>query len=518
MKAGDPATFCFSMAFTPNPHGTDDRATADERDSWGNFTIWAGGENLCAHIEQGEELQATHWYMISLMEWLADNWDPLLHEERLPFLSRGVSAADSLSKSRQPPVSLKQIDEFEWLDAWSEWWKRHSMRAAREGGLFPDIYLRRYRDRLEISTGAEPLPGIPQEFRFLSPNRSYYADPMRSAEIMYQVLSAAAVELRRRLPQSARVEALAGAIADLRMPAHESGRMAWIAGIGDRYSGIESAVRDALATVDSRVRRMITDARPASPLVVVGSAYARLLYGAAAPAIEPSDVVALTRQIVENYVDDASQWLAQLNLPLDAADFAQLSPGEQGSRLGEKACELLDATSGGWVDIQSVLRAADIKIEEISLSDVELRAVSVFGPTQRPRIILNGNTRWAQSSGARRFTLAHELCHLILDREYGDELAIASGPWAPAAIEQRANAFAAAFLMPTWLLREGLANANAPADDPETIRSVSAGLRVSVSSLVDRLYNLDELTSDERIQLRLWPPQTGQVDEPGSRS
>jgi Zn-dependent peptidase ImmA (M78 family) len=94
-------------------------------------------------------------------------------------------------------------------------------------------------------------------------------------------------------------------------------------------------------------------------------------------------------------------------------------------------------------------------------------------------------------------------------------LAIASGPWAPAAIEQRANAFAAAFLMPTWLLREELANANAPADDPETIRSVSAELRVSLSSLVDRLYNLGELTSDERIQLRLWPPQTSRGDELG---
>jgi Zn-dependent peptidase ImmA (M78 family) len=149
----------------------------------------------------------------------------------------------------------------------------------------------------------------------------------------------------------------------------------------------------------------------------------------------------------------------------------------------------------------------DIALSDIKLSDAELRAVSVFGPTQRPHIFLNNKTRWAQSPGAKRFTLAHELCHLILDREYGDELAIASGPWAPLAIEQRAKAFAAAFLMPTWLLRDELANANAAADDPETIRSVSTKLRVSVSSLVDRLYNLGELTSDERFHLRpVWPP------------
>jgi Zn-dependent peptidase ImmA (M78 family) len=90
----------------------------------------------------------------------------------------------------------------------------------------------------------------------------------------------------------------------------------------------------------------------------------------------------------------------------------------------------------------------------------------------------------------------------LLDREYGDELAIASGPWAPLAIEQRANAFAAAFLMPTWLLRGALSDASAPADDSDTIRSVSARLRVSASSLIDRLYNLGEITFEDRIRLR----------------
>jgi Zn-dependent peptidase ImmA (M78 family) len=105
---------------------------------------------------------------------------------------------------------------------------------------------------------------------------------------------------------------------------------------------------------------------------------------------------------------------------------------------------------------------------------------------------------------------AHELCHLIFDREHGDELAIATGPWAPLGIEQRANAFAAAFLMPTWLLRDALAAADAPADDPEAIRSVSAQLRVSASSLIDRLCDMDEITFDDRIRLRtVWLSREG---------
>jgi Zn-dependent peptidase ImmA (M78 family) len=508
MKAGDPTAFCLSVAFMPNPDGADDRADADERDSWGNFALWAGGENLCAHIEQGEEIQAAHWYMLPLLEWLADNWDPLLHEERLPLRNAGASAAESLTKTRLPPVTLKEVDDFEWMDSWSEWWTRHSIRAAREGGLFPDIYLRRYRDRLEISTGAEPLPGIPSDFRFLAPNRSYNADLTSAADAVYQVLSAAVQELRRRLPFSSRVAALAEKTADLTSLTAEPRRMAWLAGIGERYSQVAHAVGNVLSTADARVRQAIIGSPSSSPLVVVGSAYARLLYGAVSPTTGLDDVMLMTRSIIDNYVDDATPWLSELDLPLDAADIGQLSPGEQGSRLGEKACELLGTDGGGWVDIKSILESLDIARTDIELSDAELRAVSVFGSTQRPHIFLNKKTRWAQSNAAKRFTLAHELCHLLLDREYGDELAIASGPWAPVAIEQRANAFAAAFLMPTWLLRHELTKANAPADDLGTIQSVSSSLRVSVSSLVDRLYNLGELTSDERFHLRsVWPQE-----------
>jgi hypothetical protein len=68
MQAGDPTIFAFGLAFLPNPDGADDRATPEERESWGAFSVWANGENLCAHIEQGEVLDSAHWYMLPLIE------------------------------------------------------------------------------------------------------------------------------------------------------------------------------------------------------------------------------------------------------------------------------------------------------------------------------------------------------------------------------------------------------------------------------------------------------------------
>jgi Zn-dependent peptidase ImmA (M78 family) len=519
MQAGNPTAFAFRLAFLPNPHGEDDRATPEERESWGAFAIWANGENLCAHIEQGEILDSAHWYMLPLIEWFIDNWDPLLHEERLPLINTGLSAAESLSRTRRPPLSLKDVDEFAWMDTWSAWWDRHCLRAGREGGLFPDLHIRRYRDALELSTGSELIQDISDEYVFLTPNRSYYAEPAATADTLFGVLDAAIRELQRRVPQSQHLEQLRSRLADLASPDRKTIRMAWLAGLGDeidKYRHIAREVDNVLAGAAPEVREQLTGTRRTTPLVVEGSAYARLLYGAISPATQLSDVVQLTRLIVENYVPDASRWLSQLDLSLELGDVRQLTPGEQGSRLGERASELLGEDGSGWIDVERVVKNLNITISEIDLSDPEVRAVSVFGPTQRPHVFNNSGTRWGQSPSVRRFTLAHELCHLLLDREYGDELAIATGPWAPVAVEQRANAFAAAFLMPTWLLRNALAGATAPADDPNTIRSVSTGLRVSASSLIDRLYNLGEITFDDRIRLRsVWLPERDAEDRRG---
>lgn len=506
MQAGDPATFAFRLAFLRNPHGDEDRAATEERESWGSFAVWTQGENLCAHLEQGEVIGAAHWYMLPLIEWLADNWDALLHEERLPLSNVGLSSAESLSFTKTPLPSLKEIDEFAWLDTWAAWWSRHSVRACREGGLFPDLYLRRYRDVLELSTGAESLPGVSEEHIFLTPNRRYEVGLLEASEAIHGVLTGAVQELRRRLPDSARIGRLVAAVEGLASPDRQARRMAWLTGFGESmesYASVAQQVDKVLESAPEEVRERLVSTRRSTPLVVAGSAYARLMFGALSPTTTATDVAQLTHLLLENYVTDATPWLSSLNLPLDLGEIRQWPPGEQGSLLGEQACELLAVESSGWVDIDTVLSSLHVFVTRINLEDEDIRAVSVFGPTQRPHIFCNRRTRWGTSGAVERFTLAHELCHLLLDREYGDELAVASGPWAPVAIEQRANAFAAAFLMPTWLLRDALASTGWTVEDPGVIKGIAGTLRVSVSSLIDRLHNLGAVTFDDRLRLRL---------------
>lgn len=509
LQVGDPARLAVSIAFSANPEGDHDAATVEEGLSWGSLRLWIDGENLCAHHELGQIVEDCHWYLLPLLEWFADNWNALTHEERPPLQNSGVSAAEALAKSKQPPLSLKDVDEFGWMADWAAWWQRHNLRAARQGGVLPDVYIRRYRDQLEFSVGAEALPGVPREYSFLVRNRMYRLQVEEVTNLLHEVLTAATNELRRRLPESGRFLALKAKLQDLTdADGHRLRRLALLSGFREDEEGFEAlaaAVDQAFVGVDDDISASILSSQRDSRLALVGSPYARLLYGALSPTTEAADVLILAAALLANYqprpTSDSLE--APKNALLEAAaDVANLSPGRQGSDLGELACELLGSPENNWVDVEGVLARLEIRVEALGLSDSHLRAVSVFGPTQPPAVYTNSGFAWGTAAHVTRMTLAHELCHLLIDRELGDELSVASGPWAPAGIEQRANAFAAAFLLPTWLLRDAIAAHDSNMTSRQDLQTLCDQFRVGIGTLVDRLFTLGELTSDERFRLQ----------------
>ena len=94
-----------------------------------------------------------------------------------------------------------------------------------------------------------------------------------------------------------------------------------------------------------------------------------------------------------------------------------------------------------------------------------------------------------------------DTCHLLFDRSHAQKLAIASGPWAPEAIERRANAFAAMFLMPTELVAAAVADVPDPIGDLAGITAVADVLRVSRHAATEHLYNLTLMSESDRDEL-----------------
>lgn len=209
--AGDTDRFAVRMTFTSDPdqgQGIDPDAST----SWGGFQLWVKGRNLCTHQEAGGRMESVHWYLLPLLEWLVAQWDTLMHEEeRLPLKSHAATAWEALRETRSPPPEIEPDEKrvSQWESAWQRWWHRHSIRAAREGGLFPDVVIRRAGDEIEISWGNGPTQGTPSHFAFdiAAPGCAGFR-PTDVTEPLYKVLSGAAKYLESRAPASERLESL----------------------------------------------------------------------------------------------------------------------------------------------------------------------------------------------------------------------------------------------------------------------------------------------------------------------
>jgi len=124
---------------------------------------------------------------------------------------------------------------------------------------------------------------------------------------------------------------------------------------------------------------------------------------------------------------------------------------EQGYVLArELRADLPGGSRADRLDIRGVLEALGVAVETVRLPvDAEsVDAVAVWGPRHGPAVLLNERGIHARSAVGSGATLAHELCHLLVDRDGALPLADVLGGRAAVLVERRANAFAAELLMP----------------------------------------------------------------------
>ena len=520
--AGDTSVFALKLAFTSDPdegRGIDPETGA----SWGSFQIWVRGRNLCAHREAGERIDSVHWYLLALLEWFALNWDPLLHEERLPAKNAGDTAWESLWATRFPPPAVEgdAHKASAWESAWQAWWSRHALLAAREGGLFPDVVFRRLRDRVEVSWGSTRSAGMPDHYQFTESERGCaLLLPSAVAEPLHDVLSEAGKYLSSSLPDSKRIGALNRKLRSLNAAGKAGNearerRLAWLAGLGTTGRGVQAGWRRATGSLSNlpgltaKPRRALLEAEQ-TPLVVTGSCQAAFMFGSLAPDVKARDVRELARATIDLYAPEGETGrIGELGRAAPVAESAS-RPWEQGYELAEEVHEHFDGDfeKGGFVDVERLIEALGVRVGTLDLSDRNVRGVSIAGPQHRSAILVNKRYGANAGDAGRRFTLAHELCHLLFDRERGRPLAVASGPWAPRAIEQRANAFAAMLLMPTSLLKRTLAGLAAAVATREAVDEVAERLRAGRLAVLNHLTSLGFVDDMDRQRLedRVSPP------------
>ena len=493
--------FAVKVAFLPDP----DNGRGASREysvSWGSLEIWVNGHNICRHIEQNEPVDSVHWYLLPVLQWLARNWDFLLHEERLPGKNASRDAWISMQKTADAPPGLSEDAAEMWEARWHDWWGRHCLLACREGGLLPNLFIRRWRDLIELSWGDRTLAGAPDHFRFDAFHGCARLAPDEVAYVLFDVLSDASQHLREEYPESTIIKRLVEDVAQLEATDHRR-RLGLLSGYrsdsgdaADRWTQVESLFPQNLS---KDVSDTLFGTRE-SKLVIQGSCQAALMFGSLAPSISDSDAQTLAARLVDCLDPGGeSSTLRQLvrNEPLERTDDEAWT---QGYQLADDLHEALHLSfaAGPSVDIDSVYSHLGISVDRISLQDASVRAVAIAGEHHKPAVLINTQYEYRDSE-PRRFTLGHELCHVLHDRSYGAQLAMASGPWAPVGVEQRANAFAANFLMPRELIEAIIRQLTISLDSSQAVWEVASVLKTSFSATLAHLCNLgfiDDVTRD----------------------
>jgi Zn-dependent peptidase ImmA (M78 family) len=493
---GDRATFALEVRLLTDP--PDASIPAESVGSWGAWRLWVANLNLCnVQFETRTvlaELTEVRWFLAPLFRWIATNWTPLLHETRLPPGGRLGDRRPRWSRLAYLAVLESAGDDIERFEPWQEWATRHAIRAAAEGGVVPDVFLQRIGDDIEFSWGDRIQPGA-EAATFLVED----GVARSSVDTVATTLTSAM---------------------DWFLERDQIKRSTWAKAIIDQWTSIKNnpigmkalnwyldSAPDPGPLATSLVRALERLRKPVP--VPEGYWWGNLapevvMFGDLSPQISDDAAVnLLTEYFIAQTTNSEGEEVARF--VVDEPAWVTTSPWDNGYAL---ALDMLDEADpdvkASATHIEDMLKTLKVAVRDVKLGPDGPRGVALAGEALRPTILVNVESPANESRG-RRFTLAHELCHILFDRERARPLTHSSTPWASPSVEQRANAFAAMLLMPPHRARRPAASNLAHLK--HDIELLAGRLNVSRVALKHHLADLGEITPYERDILlgNSWP-------------
>ena len=193
-------------------------------------------------------------------------------------------------------------------------------------------------------------------------------------------------------------------------------------------------------------------------------------------------------------------------------------PWKQGHRLADTARRVLGLPPGPVRDLQAAFEDWGVHVARLSFAEPSIDAASLVESGALPVILLNEASPRVQNTLPRRATLSHELCHLLYDSGEHDLATRLSGDLAPSdqdPIEQRARAFAPAFLAPPDEVRQWFRTGRGRhlREPQRKVRSLASRWGLSWSAAVWHAKNCRVIQSATAVRLdRESMPTTWQVD------
>ena len=452
--------------------------------------LTVGGHVLTANTGPTSNNGSINWYLWPVVEWVAKNWTALLHEERFAWMEfSGAPAATATLLTLHRLIDRDDEQGRSDYASAQAWRARHALRAADPGGLYPDLFCRRSGDEIELSWTARQPVHAPDGFRFSLSAGTAFLPAGAVAEPLWKLLEwtvdTAGVVLDADKRQVDRLKARLRSLKALPTHTLEAGYLH--EPLLDRVIAARNA-----SSLPDRSRRL------ARLPVLDRLDDSVLMFGCVRPDLREPDVMTLMNFIHDRTDGHDSPALAGLvDTDVGVPDAA---PFDEGYDLAERLLDevALPDDAASWIDVREILRQLDISIIERTLDD-SIRGVALAGDRYAPAVIINCSSPFNTGDAGMRFTLAHELCHILYDRTHARRLAHVTGAWAPPGVEKRANAFAAMLLMPSSLLRRVL-----PAGPPDMamIGKTARSLGVGVVALIEHLFNIRMIDAVDRERLR----------------
>lgn len=428
---GDPKRFEVALRWAKDdePHSRRPRVHGW---SMGDLRITVGNVVLTRHRRGAVVHAHATWYLSPVLSWVADNWVSLLHEEDFAWPERrGASAALACLKALAEWIGASDEAGRATYASIHAWYRRHALQSAAEGGLLPGIFIRRLVDEVELSWVSTVSPFAPQDFAVAMEPGVARLPVEDVAGPLWEVLgwvvssppglSQADREQWQMLARS--IEALPSIpTAVLRSAYLPEGVPKLIERLGRRKEAAP----------------LLEDRRLAEVPVLTQFSPAVAMFGGVKPNLSAEDARILFSALQDAWGGSDTEELHGL---VEGHGLSPLTiPHEDGDDFAARLIDDLGIGRQDWIDIRSICRKLGIDVKELTFRTADIRGVALAGDSVLPTILINARSIFNRTEEGRRFTIAHELCHILHDRSRARRVTHVSGPWVAQGFEKRANA------------------------------------------------------------------------------
>jgi Zn-dependent peptidase ImmA (M78 family) len=463
---------------------TGETAEDGESATWGYLRIMLSSKQLWGTAEISAApgvhwiARGVHWTWIDLLEHLADSWPWLIGEHGWPphILSADIAPAE-FAVERRRALEQAGANRKRFEQALFDFRERHDLSFALKGKSLPSLWIVRRGNDAWIGDSYAVLPW-PEVRDFLVDLGNAIAARLRPYR------DERAVQATKRWDKREDAEPL------LR---------------GEAITGLDS--ERLLAVIDGK------DPAAALEIVEPGFEPSELAIAArlAAPSLKADTVKKLLGCIRGTALGAMTSELQALSQAALEQKIQNEVAHEEGWQLARWLRHELQLDPNARVDPDELLARWSVSLFSIDLQDPGVDAVACWGPRHGPAIYVNSSGRRAQDNAGRRATVAHEIAHLLVDRDHALPLSEIQGWIHRGRVEKRANAFAAELLMPQSVAGKYLASCNSRSGTRTAVAELSRDFGASREIIAWQAVRSDAALSDSVIdELATYVPEDRQ--------